>query len=484
MLSKPMTYLDLATAALVLALALLSAGHALVYKRDSRAALGWIFVCLWLPLMGPFLYWVFGLNRIATRARRLDEERAVPDSRPPRAAPVLDPAVAEEEATPLARVSAAVTGVHLAAGNAVSALDNGEEAFPAMLAAIASAETSVYLCTYIFETNRTGLQFVDALAAARERGVRVRVIVDGVGEHYSPSRVSKLLLQRKVPVARFLPPQLWPPALRLNLRTHRKILTVDGRVGFTGGMNLGDRHLAARPDDDRVVDLHFRLEGPVVLQMEEAFRLDWAFVCGEILPPPAPVPASLPASSPATTGSALCRVIVDGPDENLDRLLMIYLGAISAAHHRIFLMTPYFLPPREILASLAAAAVRGVEVVVLLPEKNNLFYVHWATRKLLWEILQRGVRVFYQPPPFVHSKLFLVDDHYVLVGSANLDSRSLRLNFELNVEIYDRPLARELASRFRETLKTSHEVTLEEMDARSIPIRIRDALPWLFSPYL
>ena len=478
MLSEPMTLLHLATVALVLALALLSAGHVLLYKRDPRAALGWIFVCLWLPLMGPALYWIFGLNRIATRAHKLDQERAPGNLQESRDPVSQDSATAAEERTPLARVAAAVTGVSLTAGNRVTALNNGEQAFPAMLAAISEAKSTVYLCTYIFETNRTGLLFVDALAEAVERGVRVRVIVDGVGELYSWPRVSRLVQRRGVPVSSFLPPRLMPPALHFNLRTHRKILTVDGRVGFTGGMNLGDRHLAGDPQNKRpVVDLHFRLEGPAVAQMEAVFRQDLEFVSGEVLPPSPPPPE-------AASGSALCRVIVDGPDENLDKLLMIYLGAISAAEHRIYVMTPYFLPPREILASLNAAAVRGVEVVIVLPEKNNLFYVHWATRKLLWELLQRGVRVLYQPPPFVHSKLFLVDDRYVLVGSANLDPRSLRLNFELNVEVYDRLLAHQLASQFREVLEASQEVTLEDMDSRSIPIRIRDALPWLMSPYL
>lgn len=473
-----MTVFTIICSSVAIGFSLWAAGHALVFKRDSRAALGWIGFCLLFPVIGSLSYWLFGINRIATRARKLDVdsvEEALPEV--PRMGEYwASPTEVPTEFSELARLSEAVTAMPLWAGNRVEALHGGERAYPAMLRAIDQAERCVFLCTYIFDADKTGLQFVEALARARQRGVEVRVILDGVGEHYSRQQVRKELLERGVPMARFLPPRLVPPSVHFNLRNHRKILAVDGRWAFTGGMNLGDRHLEEVVDNlQRVIDVHFRLTGPIVGSIESVFRRDWAFLTGEYLP-------SSPLALPA--GEALCRAVVDGPDEDLGKLGMILVGALAAAREEVAIMTPYFLPSRELIGALQAAALRGVQVSLILPAKNNLFYLHWATRKMLWEILQRGVRVYYQPPPFVHSKLLVVDRHYVLIGSANLDPRSLRLNFELNVGVYDRALGSQLGLHCEEVRGISKEVTLEEMDSRSIPVRMRDAFAWLFSPYL
>jgi cardiolipin synthase len=175
---------------------------------------------------------------------------------------------------------------------------------------------------------------------------------------------------------------------------------------------------------------------------------------------------------------------VDGPNEDLDKLAAILVGAVSSARSRVLIMTPYFLPSRELIGTLQTAALRGVEVNVVLPSKNDVRMVHWATRNMLWELLKRGIRVYYQPPPFVHSKLLIVDDHYAQIGSFNIDPRSLRLNFELAIEIYDMEVAEGLASYVLEKIERSREISLTDVDSRAIPIRIRDALAWLFTPYL
>ncbi len=457
--------------------AVLSAVHALLNKSDPRAALGWIAVCVMFPLAGPLFYFLFGINRIRTRARKLDRRltRAVDltgGNEDERSVTVA------EEFSELARMSDAVTHQPLVGGNRVELLRGGEEAYPAMLRAIESARRTVFLSTYIFDTDEEGRRFLYALRDAVERGVEVRVLIDGVGAFYSWPRAARLLRRLGVPVARFLPPRLVPPAFHVNLRNHRKILTVDGRMGFTGGMNLGGRHMvtrAARPS----VDMHFRLAGPVVLQLEELFRADWWFVTGEELASEPP-----PAAEPEAAGTALCRTVADGPNEDLNKLVTILVGAVSAARRRVEIMSPYFLPPRELSSALQAAALRGVEVRVLLPGRSNLPYVHWATRNMLWELLQHGVEVYYQPPPFVHTKLFLVDGHYAQIGSANLDPRSLRLNFEVAVEVYDTPFARLLERHFEEARSRSRRVPLEEIIRRPLPVRVRDAAAWLFSPYL
>ena len=467
---------------LVVLVSVATASHALLNKRDPRAALGWIAVCLLVPVVGPLLYALFGFNRISRRARSLDHRRPrMPTlhhehhvlSRAQLDGPEIPAAFTE-----LARISDAVTRRPLVRGNHVEPLRNGEQAYPPMLDAIAGARRSLYLATYIFETDATGRRFIDALAGAKSRGLDVRVLVDGIGALYSRPRAAKLLRRRGVRTAVFLPPRLLPPSIHINLRNHRKILVADGAIAFTGGMNIGGRHVVQDATNRHpTADLHFRLAGPVARQIEDVFLEDWCFATGDTPPVDRP-------PQPEARGASLCRTIVDGPDEDLDKLAAILLGAISAARRRVELMTPYFLPPREMIAALQAAALRGVEVHVILPESNNLPYVHWATRNMLWEVLQRGARVFYQPPPFAHTKLYLVDDHYVQVGSANIDPRSLRLNFELMVEIYGREMGELAATYFREVRARSREVTLEEVDGRSLPVRLRDSLAWLFQPYL
>jgi cardiolipin synthase A/B len=455
-------------AVLGLLLSTLASAHALLHKRRPQSAFGWIAVCYALPFVGPLLYGLFGINRVKTRAQKLRAGRPEPPS-------PTHVATAPQGLEALARLGFAVTGRPLTPGNSVDVLHDGEHTFPAMLAAIENARRRVFFSTYIFDAGPVGRQFVAALGAAAARGVDVRVLLDGVGELYSWPSVVPLLRAANVRVARFLPPRLWPPTISVNLRNHRKILAVDGAVAFTGGINVRDRYLAAT-SADRIVDLHFRLAGPIVAQMDAVFAHDWQFATGE--------GAAVEPSSQQGGGTALCRAISDGPETDFDRLTEVIVGAIGHAHERVAIMTPYFLPPRELIAPLQAAALEGVDVAVILPARNNLWYVHRATRHMLWELLQRGVRVYYQPAPFVHSKLFYVDDRYAQVGSANLDPRSLRLNFEMNVEVFDRGVVAELALHFEDVRRRSVEVTLADVDGRPLATKLVDGAAWLFSPYL
>jgi cardiolipin synthase len=348
-----------------------------------------------------------------------------------------------------------------------------------MLLAIREASRYVYLASYIFDARGVGAEFVAALGDARARGVDVRVLLDGFGELYSLPRASRALRAAGVDVARFLKPRLLPPNFSVNLRNHRKILVVDGELAFTGGMNIRGKHVAAPGRPAQVIDMHFRLRGPVVAQIEEVFAADWLF--------------STRRELPATTGSAQlstlperaeCRVIVDGPNEDLDRLLWVMVGAISAARSSIKIMTPYFLPPRELAVALQTAALRGVQVTIVLPAHNNFAFMTWAATHALGELLKTGVAVHFFTGPFLHTKLFLVDDYYAQIGSSNLDPRSLRLNFELAVEIYDHAVGSTLAAHFDEILAQSREFGFEAWRDRSLPRRLRDAAFWVLSPYL
>ncbi|MBE0597792.1 MAG: PLDc N-terminal domain-containing protein [Desulfuromonadales bacterium] len=457
---------------------LLSAGHALLRKRDPRAALGWIMLCLGVPGVGAGLYWLLGVNRIQTRARvwmRRGVKQFWQDSGiTPPATPVVS--LLGGDLQPLQRLADHLTRRPLLPGNRLQILHNGEEAYPAMLAAIAGARQSVFLSTYIFDSDQTGRRFADALRQAAARGVDVRVLVDALGERYSFPPARRLFKGSGIRTARFLPP-LAGGGLHLNLRNHRKLLIVDRQLGFTGGMNIGDRHLTAGSPPGCVVDIQFQVEGPVVAQMEQAFLEDWHFATRQALRP-APPRAWAPA------GGAFCRGISDGPNEEYDQLSWLLIGILNCARHRVRIMTPYFIPDRPLISAINAASLRGVAVEIILPEKNNLPYLAWASMSYLWEFLVYGTRIFFQPPPFVHSKVLLMDEEYALVGSANLDPRSLRLNFEFNLEVYDRVTAETLGRHFEAVRSRSRETSLAEMDARPLPVKLRDAFAKLFSPYL
>jgi cardiolipin synthase len=304
------------------------------------------------------------------------------------------------------------------------------------------------------------------------------VLIDATGSHYSWPPITRSLRREKVRYARFLPTfPVWQ-LVSQNLRNHRKILVVDGRTGFTGGLNLRVGHWLSKRPRSPVQDLHFRIEGPVVAQLQETFADDWLFTTNESLRGEKWFPR-LEAAGPV-----IARGITDGPDEDLDKLRWSILAAIAAARESIRIATPYFLPEPSLISALNVAAMRGVAVDILLPGRNNLPFVHWASRAHWWQLLEHGCRIWLTPPPFDHSKLFLVDDCWSLLGSANLDPRSLRLNFEFNVECYDAELAARLTALFETKRCQSRQTTLEEVDSRSIPVRLRDGVARLLTPYL
>jgi cardiolipin synthase len=457
---------------------LLATSHALLHKRDTRAATIWISAIWTLPALGPLLYLALGVNRIRRRAIKLGVHKTL--SRPVPENLGEPEHAGAEHLQHIARVVSRIASQPLTAGNKIEPLVNGDAAFPAMLAAIEAAKKSVTLCTYIFDNDASGGQFVAALARAVQRGVAVRVLVDAAGVRYSWPPITWLLRRTKIPHAKFLPASLFTPwrVATINLRNHRKSLVVDGQFAFTGGMNLRHGNVLADQPAHPVQDLHFRVAGPVVTELQEAFANDWAFATGEILEGENWFP------EPPEAGDVIARAIPDGPDADFENARWTLLAALAEAQTSVKILTPYFLPDNALITALNLAALRGVRVDIVLPAKNNLPFVHWASRALWWQVLERGCRVWLTPPPFDHSKLMIVDGHWVLLGSANWDTRSLRLNFELNVEAYGPAFAQEMEKVITKKIAAAREVMLAEVDARPLPVKLRDATARLFSPYL
>lgn len=457
---------------LLLGLSIVASLHVILYKRNVRSATAWIGL-IWLsPLIGAMLYPLFGINRVRRRAMALRPGSSRSADLP------LRPDEQEPGEEAFLEFGRRVTGRPAVGGNHVVPLWGGDEAFPRMLEAIDFAKHSVCLSSYIFDRDAVGTRFVEALAAAVKRGVEVRVLLDDVGAHYSMIPIDWTLRRKGVKTARFLPVFNMRSVHLMNLRLHRKLLLIDGRTGFAGGMNIREGNVLSTNPRRAIRDTHFRIEGPIVRDLQDVFTEDWGYstrehLHGEKFYPKIPM-----------AGKMVCRSVLDGPDSHIDTVRLFLQGAIANAKSSLLIVTPYFIPDPILTAALNVAAVRGVRVQIIVPENNNLPWCHWAMQANLPEIVRHGCEVYYAPGDFDHSKLFVVDDRWVLFGSSNWDERSLRLNFELNVECYDSDLARRVTAKVSERLLLAQRMGMKELDALSFPVRVRDGIARLFSPYL
>jgi cardiolipin synthase len=301
-------------------------------------------------------------------------------------------------------------------------------------------------------------------------------LIDGVGGGWLRSPAYHRLHRNGVAAARFMHSSLPWRMPFINLRSHKKILLVDGTIGFTGGMNIADNNVMATHPKMPVQDLHFRIEGPVVSQLAEAFADDWALAADEDLTGDAWVPEIVPHDGVSA------RVIDSGPDEDLEKVEFAVLQALACARGGVEVMTPYFLPDERLITALSLAAMRGVAVDLVIPAESDHRLVNWATRANVGPLLAAGVRIWLSPAPFHHTKIMVVDNEWCLIGSSNWDIRSFRLNFELCMEVYDRGLATTLTAVMRRG--RGFELTQADLDDRSLPVRIRDAGARLMLPYL
>lgn len=452
--------------------------HALLNKADVHKALGWIALAWLAPVGGTLAYVVLGINRVQRAGVALGlhtawrGEPGSADGPPALDAPGL-PGLGS-----ISQLSRHVTGQTLLGGNTVTPLLNGDEAYPAMLAAIDAALHSVTLLTYIFSHDTAGAAFLAALARARARGVQVRVLIDAVGERYRPGGMLKALRQHNIPAAAFLPPRLTRLLIQANLRNHRKIMVVDGVLGFTGGMNISAGHWLSTQPLKPIQCLHFAVRGPVVADLQRTFAIDWAFTTGEALHG---APWFVPLSP---CGPVLALGVSDGPDADLDHMRLVMLGALATAQSRVRIVTPYFLPDEVLLTTLQVTAMRGVVIDIVLPGRSNLPLLDWAMRAQFSRLVGSGCRVHLTPLPFDHTKLFLVDEAWSLLGSTNWDARSLRLNFEYNLACQDATLVHQLDALVDERIRRAHLVTTRELADQPLLGRLRDRLVCLLSPYL
>ncbi len=470
-------------AVLNVVIAVLASAHVILNKRDTRSATAWVGLIMLVPFIGALLYIFLGINRIQRRAKVLKAnatDYSVPLDEAPRSPAALDRELGSDRArlVELARVVGGITERPLLVGNQVQMLVDGDEAYPAMIEAIRGARESVTLVSYIFEAEGIGEDFIDALLEAQARGAEVRVLIDDVGTRYSRPAIDRVLRKRGIPVAEFLPALLPKTVAHFNLRNHCKILVIDGQVGFTGGINIRQDSVIASDPSYPTLDLHFRLEGPVVAQLQDTFASDWSFTTGEKLVGRRWFPELSPR------GDTFARGITDGPDRNIDRLHWVFLAAIGTARRSIRIVTPYFLPDAVLTKAIHLAGQRGIEVDIIVPEVGNLPVVRWAMWGNYRQVIDESVRLWLAPPPFDHTKLMVVDRYWCTFGSSNWDPRSLRLNFEFNVECYDEQLGAIVDDHAQQKMVGARLLTREELENRHLLEKIRDGTARLMKPYL
>ena len=371
------------------------------------------------------------------------------------------------------RTMSHLLGTPVVPGNRVTALLNGDQAFPAMLEAIRSAKRSITLEAYIFWPGTMGTTFADALAERARAGVATHLILDGLGSQKLDEELIDRMREAGVQVVKFRPVR-WYTLDRVNHRTHRKLLVVDGRVGFTGGLGIADLYLGHAQDEDHWRDGQFRAEGPVVGQLQAAFLDNWIETGGPLLDGTDYFP---PLDS---AGGAWAEVVHSSPGGGTESLRIMYHLAIASAKRSILIANPYFVPNTLAVGMLVDARRRGVSVEIVVPGPiTDAGLVRRASRAKWGPLLEAGVKIYEYQPTMYHNKLMVVDDYWVSVGSANLDNRSFRLNDEANLNVFDEGFGRAQAEVFAQDRARSHQVTLEEWRDRPVTERIEEMVAWV-----
>ena len=373
------------------------------------------------------------------------------------------------------RRSAEALGNPMVGGNTATLLENGDKIFPAMVRDIRAAKKSVNLETYIYQPDRAGRMVADALIAAARNGVEVRLLVDAWGSKFKD--LKKEFDAAGVQARKYRPVRLL--ALhKVGRRTHRKILVVDGRIVYTGGLGIDERWLGNARSTDEWRDTQVRAEGPVAAQMQAIFSEDWTFTTGEILAGAKFYPKI------ESKGGALGQAVKASCGDSTSLAKMLYYIAIESATKRIYIENAYFLPDKELRKALIDAVKRGVDVQVMVPGRNiDLPMVRQASWSHYGELLEGGVRIWEYEPTMLHNKTMVVDGVYSTIGSINFVARSMNTNAEESLAFYDREFARKLEAMFRKDRERCDEITLSEWKNRGLTKRMSETIFWAFEPY-
>lgn len=462
-------------------IAVLSAIHALFTVRTAQGTIAWIVGLVAFPILGLPLYWFFGSRRFESHSEAMRRKLVNHRCEIHRVRNEIKPFQIERARILPARVAdfAAIAGEEYLRANQLRLLINGVETFDAILAEIAGARHCVFVQFYIMREDGLGLRLLEALAAKAAEGVEICFLFDSWGSAAMKPSVIQKWRERGLKMATFCAVSGWRERWRLNFRNHRKNVVIDGRVGFIGGHNVGDEYLGLNPKIGAWRDTHVRVEGPGAMQLQMVFTADWAFATGEILQGR----WQGPEIEPSDEGQRAL-VLSSGPSDEHELCTLFFHQAIAMAEQRLWIASPYFVPDEGLIHALQLAAIRGVEVRILLPMKPDQWLVWLASFAILTELDHPNVHIHRFTGGFLHQKALLVDDDFAAVGTANFDNRSLRLNFELTLAVADRKFATEVAAMFEMDFASSQKVNAREYNHRPLFFKAGARAARLLAPIL
>lgn len=461
-------------------LAIASAIHALFTVRTTQGTIAWVIGLIAFPWLGLPLYWMFGCRRFRAYSDAMARAQAEHEARLAevrRAMKRFEVCRSEMASHPISSLAGLADDEYMR-GDRLDLLIDGEATFAAMVDAITKAERHIHVLFYIMREDGLGLRLLEALAERAKHGVDVCFLIDSLGSLSMGQHVIEKWRGRGIRMATFCASTSWRDRWRLNFRNHRKIIVIDGKVGFVGGHNVGDEYLGLSPKYGRWRDTHVRVEGPTALQIQMTFAADWLFATGEKLDADW---EGYPQPSPAGQHSL---IVASGPADEFERCTLFFLGVIVMARKRIWIASPYFVPDEGIIAALQLAAARGVEVRILIPKRADELLVWLASLALLREMSHPNIHIHRYTGGFLHQKTLIVDDDFAAIGSANFDNRSFRLNFEITLAVTGKEFPAQVASMLERDLVESIEVGREDYDLRPLHIKIGAKAARLLAPIL
>lgn len=463
----------------------------IIYKiilenRNPVRTLAWMLVLILIPVAGLLLYIFFGTNY---RKRKMFSMKELGDAKwlqylsedqKQRLTKAEFMSKKDMEAVkPLMTLLLNNSKALLSHNNVVDILNNGEETFPSIFQALSEAKKYIHLEYYIIEEGEISNKLKEILIKKAKEGVKIRFIFDDVGSWKLSKKYIRELEEAGVQIYPFLPVRLPFLTHKANYRNHRKIIVVDGQVGFIGGLNFADRYMYGLPKIGHWRDTHLKIKGEAVNSLHLVFLVDWYFACQELLLNKDEYLPDIKAN-----GNVIMQAVASGPDSDWTSIQQAYFTMINMAKKYVFISTPYFMPGETTVNCIKAAAMSGVDVRLMIPHNSDSVLTYWCTRSYVEELVEAGVKVYQYMKGFNHSKVIVVDGLVSSVGTANMDIRSFEQNFEINMIIYDRQVSKKLARDFLTDLNVSMLVQLNQWKFRSQAERIRESLARLFAPLL
>ena len=447
-------------------------------NRNPVKSMAWVLVLVLLPVLGLVIYLIFGRSlkgmSLISRSALRELRRMNDFSYPTQAAEGFT-----GESRQLISLVNKLAGPHLFVGNAVEVFTSGVDKFEALKRDIASAKDHIHLQYFIIENDNVGADLLALLMDKAREGVQVRVLYDYVGSFYMRPRLLKQMRNAGIEVHPFLELSLTQFAFRVNWRNHRKIVVIDGQVGYVGGMNIADRYVTGDKKWSAWRDTHLRVTGEAVMALQYSFAIDWNFTTRKLLTSP-----KLRYTGPSMQDNLIMQMMGSGPTNRWNNISVVFFKAITQAKHRVFVQTPYFLPSDALLKALESAALSGVDVRLMIPRKLDSEMLRLATGSYIKECLLSGIKVYLYEPTVMHAKVVIVDDEFVTTGSTNFDFRSFEHNFEFNVLVYNKEFNEKMRAVFEADMEQCTRLSMGKWKQRPLMQKALESIVRLMSPIL